>query len=49
MVNDTTTEEKVEGVHVPSAVIRSRQEKRSKGAGLYKRGAEFMRYGITFA
>ena len=86
--NDTTTEEKVEGVHkdglvgeitqsgctisrrvvisvrmlhkvvqrpllvtrkdtAPSAVMRSREEKRSKGTGLYKRGAWFMRYGIT--
>ena len=33
----------------PSAVMRSRQEKRSKGMGLYKRGALFLRYGITFA
>ena len=33
----------------PSAVMRSRQEKRSKRTGLYKRGAWFMRYGITFA
>ena len=40
----------------PSAVMRSRQEKQSKGTGLYKRGgggggggAWFMRYGITFA
>ena len=34
---------------VPSVVMRSRQEKRSKGTGLYKRGAWFLRYGITFA
>ena len=33
----------------PSAVMRSRQEKRSKGTGLHKQGAWFMRYGITFA
>ena len=33
----------------PSVVMRSRQEKRSKGTGLYKRGAWFLRYGITFA
>ena len=31
----------------PSAVMRSQQEKRSKGMGLYKRGAWFLRYGIT--
>ena len=29
----------------PSVVIRSRQEKRSKGTGLNKRAACFLRYG----
>ena len=30
----------------PSVVMRSRQEKRSKGTGLYKRGAWFLRFRI---